>query len=248
MRTIAICVEGYAEAIFIHHIILILYKNINIIIDPLKFQNFKSDFYVHKYEGAEPLITFRIFIADGDNKLVSMLKNSSSSFFERYEKVICLRDIYCETYKNELKKRRFPPGVVNPTVTSLIENSILSEIAKIKQEKIDFHFAMMEIEAWFLAFYHLFPILSDKLNEKYISDELKMDITVDDLSSIFHPYESLARLFGNVGLKYDKTHGSIKNIVSTITSFSDLELSQKRLSRLSSFVRSIKEIEPKLHN
>ena len=82
---------------------------------------------------------------------------------------------------------------------------------------IMFHFAIMEIEAWFLGMHNFFSSLDPVLTPQYILRHNLIDLTTDPEKSIFHPATELGKIYALVGKAYDKHQSEISSIMSRLS-------------------------------
>jgi hypothetical protein len=79
------------------------------------------------------------------------------------------------------------------------------------------HIAIMEIETWFLAIYHIFERMNSILSVKYIESKLGINLAnIDPQTEFFRPSEEVNKIFKLVGLQYKKKEHDIESICSKI--------------------------------
>ena len=144
--------------------------------------------------------------------------------------------MYSEDYKKS----------VNVLDKVAIKKFIESHDATIKKannpSKIKFYFAIMETEAWFLAFCSVFERINKKLTIKYIDEKLKINLgKIDPQNEFLQPSKILDKIFNLCGLKYDKSISITEKIVSKITEDDyDNVIRNKRVSSFISFYNELK--------
>ena len=81
--------------------------------------------------------------------------------------------------------------------------------------RIKLFYAVMEIEAWFLAMYRLFERIAPLLTVGYIKEKLTFDLgTIDPQETFFRPSRQVQDIFGLCGRRYDKKMGDSEAICS----------------------------------
>ena len=100
--------------------------------------------------------------------------------------IIGLRDMYSEAYE------KLSRGVINDDISNQFIQNHNSTIQKMTyQDRIKLYFAIMEIEAWFLAMYDIFQRIDSVLTIEYIEEKLGFDLRrIDPQGEFFKPFES----------------------------------------------------------
>jgi len=213
MKRIAVFAEGQTEAIFIREFLLRL-------IDPSKLSysyiKLNADIMqrVREYSCPNPEVHFDIINVQNDEKVLTVIKETEKSLIERgqYEKIIGLRDMY----SGEYDKRSH--GRINDNVTNQIMNIHKSIIQTMRySNRIKLYYCIMEIEAWFLSMYNVFPRIDSTLSADYIASHLGFDLRViDPQKAFFKPSRELHKIFELCGLEYKKKKGDVEKITSKI--------------------------------
>ena len=84
-------------------------------------------------------------------------------------------------------------------------------------EKVEFHFAIMEVEAWLLGMHDYLLSFDKRLTSDYIKDITGVDLDADPEKTIVHPAVELGKIYGLVGKQYDKNLSDIETIMSILT-------------------------------
>ena len=218
MKKVAIFVEGQGEQIFVRHLL-------NYLIEPTKFSfeclclragNLDRVPYTYKNEHAE--VHFLIINAQGDGSVLPAIKKREKGLLrEGYYKIIGLRDMYSQAYCE------ISPNVINENLIQQFIDGANNSIALMSQpEKIHFHFAIMELEAWWLCMYTIFPKIDKRLTVEFIKEELEYDLSIVNAEkTFFHPALKISKILNLVGLNYDKHFSEVERITSQIT-FDDI--------------------------
>jgi len=168
MNKVAIFVEGQSELIFLRQFLPLLlgWDKISFRCFKLYSDNMGNVPFNHSNKDAK--VEFLILNVSSDEKVLSAIKEREKRFIQQgYEKIIGLRDMYSENY------RKRSPRKIDDTLTREFVKNAHKEIVKMSEPaRIKIHFAIMELEAWFLGMYNIFERLHSALNINYIEDKL----------------------------------------------------------------------------
>lgn len=213
MRKVAIFAEGQTELIFVREFLLRL-------IDPSKLSLECYELLAHNklssvpfsYSSPSPEVHFMIIDTHGDEGVLSSISEREKNLIEKggYEKIIGLRDMYSKAY------RKLSPGIINDNVSSQFVQSHNSTIQKMTyHDRIKLYFAIMEIEAWFLAMYDIFQRIDSLLTVEYIEEKLRFNLReVDPQKEFYRPSNQVRDVFLLGERQYDKKKSEIENITS----------------------------------
>jgi hypothetical protein len=216
MRKLAIFVEGQSELITVREFLLREFEySVNIecrtLFKPDKFNKTPYD-----YNSPDAEFHFQIVNVGNDNAVLQrILKREKYMWNAGYEKIIGLRDMYSEAYREESQK------IDNAVTQRFIEGSrkTIQERSQ-SPEKILMCFAIMEVEAWFLAMYKVFEKLDSRLTVDYIKEQIAIDLEhVDPETEFFHPADQMEAIYQLAGMRYDKHKGDIEAIVSYLAKY-----------------------------
>jgi len=226
MRKFAIFVEGQTELIAVREFLLKAYNFVLKIECRTLFKSGKLRKAEYDYTNPSARFYFQILNIGNDKAVVKrILEREKNMWKAGYEKIIGLRDMYSQAYKEESRSidndvtQRFINGA-NETLTDKASHP----------EKIVICFAIMEVEAWFIAMYKLFEKIDKRLTSEYIKDKIGIDLeTVNPETAFFHPANQMVKIYELVGKKYDKHKGDIEAIASHLKNqdYSDLLASAK---------------------
>lgn len=227
MRKIAIFVEGHTELIVVRDYLLTYFEYSNI---DLQCRTLFSDGKLHHAEydfpNSEAEYHYQIINVGNDNAVLSrILKRETYMWNAGYKKIIGLRDMYGKDYREE-------SSVIDENINEKFVSGAEMTIAKIAKfpDQIKMCFAIMEVEAWFLAMDNLFAEIDLRLNNDFIKEKLGIDLNeIDPEKKIFHPANVIGNIYGLVNRKYRKKQGDIEAIVNKIDiqRFNELLLSAK---------------------
>lgn len=216
---ITLVVEGLAERIFVRQLLLTWFQ--------YDSSRIGYDIYcLHagqlscvagtnmSYGSQESEYYFQIIDACNDAQVLSAILNRAKGFVNAgYELIIGLRDMYGEAYK-EVENRQ----VINPTVCEkFIETTTQIIDASPYGQNIRICFAIMEVEAWFLALacVHRYFGIND-LSQVRLNQTQCICIT-DPEQQFYHPYPKLSQIAEAYGRSYHKHEENLEAILSGIT-------------------------------
>lgn len=211
MRRIAIFAEGQSELIFVRCFLpLILgWDKISFECFKLRADEMNRAPFPHRNKHAE--VHFFIVNVGNDEKVLSAVKDREEGLIQKgYEKVIALRDMYCEAYCKRAGTR------INDAITVEFINGAQETIGNMSDpNKIKMCFAIMEFEAWFLGMYSIFERVEPTLTVAYIEENLGFDLSViDPQVEFFKPADKVSNILGLVGREYLKSGHDIESICS----------------------------------
>lgn len=215
-RKLAVFVEGQTELIFVREFLKQWYSydasKIGFNCYNLLANEFRDAEY--KYGSEESENYFMVVNVGNDNSVLSKnLENLNFIQNKGYQLVIGLRDMYCSQYKKDVKGQ-----LISETVNQSFIQSVKDVLCNVPNgQYVDFHFAIMEIEAWFIAMHEYMLKLDEKLTPDFIKEHTGLDLDVDPETAIFHPANELAKIYSSVGKQYDKHQTDISSIMSKLT-------------------------------
>lgn len=227
MKKIAIFVEGNTELIFVREYLRERFEFQDLEIECRKRQFGRFDKVPFPVPNPNAKYHFRIIDSGSDAKVLDdILEDENLLVNLGYQKIIGLRDMYSENYLKEIKhQRRIHPELNQKFIDRF--NARINREAK-NPEQIHFHFAIMELEAWFLGI----PKLWERkgISDQIIKEKLKFDLSeIDPEITFLHPTETLKDILKIIDEPYRKQAGEVESLVSYIEKqdFEDLQNSQK---------------------
>lgn len=144
----------------------------------------------------------------------AIAENENQLLTQGFKKIIGLRDMYSKAYRKKSK------NVINHEVTRQFIEAISKMIAGMNNpDKINFHFAIMELEAWWLSMYNLFAKINDQLTVSFIENHLGYNLAnIDPEQRFFHPSLEIDKIFQLVESSYKKHLSDVESITSNIDS------------------------------
>jgi Domain of unknown function (DUF4276) len=227
MKKIVVFVEGNTELIFVREYLRKSFEFQDIEIECRKRQYGRFDEVPFSMPNPNAKYHFRIINVGGDkNVLDDIIEDEIKLRNIGYEKIIGLRDMFSEEYKKKVKQ---PMRIDNDEIQKFImsANKRIERDTKFPQN-IKLHFAIMEIEAWFLGISNLWQ--RKGLSSQAIKEKIKVDLsTIDPETTFVHPTEIIKSILKTINESYDKHAGQVESLVGKITKqdFEDLQNSQK---------------------
>ncbi len=213
MKRIAIFTEGQTELIFIRYLVGIELGWDKISIICISLGGNKSGIAGLNLENPNADVLFQIIDIGSDGPVLSAIKEREVELFKRgFEKIFGLRDMYSEKYLERAGRK------IEPVVIEQFIMDAKSTIQKMSSpNKIFFHFAIMEIEAWFLAMWAVFGRINAILTVQYIEEKLNFRLDqIDPQVQFVNPAREVKHILGLIGRKYDKTRGDVEIICRKI--------------------------------
>jgi len=228
-KKIACFVEGQTEQIFVEKLFQEIagYKKISI--ETYKFQGGKSNRRIQSVKSSiiksAPFFVL-LYDCGSDSQVVSdITKQHESLTNSGYEKILGLRDLYPLPLGKKEEVEKGIRGFLKPLQKMGIPISI--------------NLAVMEIEAWFLAEWHYFYKLDNRLNPDFILQELGFDLRNIDVEQRLHPSQDLDDIYQLIGGKYDKSEKICQDIINYLDyEFLYVDL-VSRVQQLKSFIGEI---------
>ncbi len=194
MNKLAIFVEGQTELLFAESLLLEVAGTANLAIEKRRM--------LHRKNGRRIMSCIEASAGPGAKKYFVMIvdcgsdERVKSDILERYDgiaqqgyqAIIGIRDVYPQFKRQETAGLR--TGLRMFLKTSPIE--------------VLFVLGVMEIEAWFIAEHTHFQRIAACLTAERVTAELGLDPSLDDVSLLEHPAESIDRVYRLGGLSYTK--------------------------------------------
>ena len=214
-RKIAVFLEGQTELVFVREFLVKWFDYDSNIIGFDCYHLLRSEFCDAAYTfgdiGSE---NYYMLVNVGNDCSVLGKIRDRMEHLEKlgYQLVIGLRDMYSTQYIRDAQGRR-----IDDTVTQLHFNAVKEQIAQMDGgEKVDFHFAIMEVEAWLLGMHRFLQTVDEKLTPEYVVQNAGIDLEDNPETSFFHPAAALAKIYGLAGKMYDKHETDISSIMASL--------------------------------
>jgi hypothetical protein len=218
VRKIAIFTEGQSEQLFVRSLLTQIVEYSELSFECLSLYADQLQKVPFSYKGGNAKLHFMIVDVRGDTKVLSAIKEREKNLIgEGYEKIIGLRDLYSQTYQD------LSPDVIDEeTSRKIIDGSKSTIVQMTNPDKIELHFCIMELEAWFLSMYNLFKKMDDQLSADYIDANLGFNLkNLDPQREFYKPSTQLDMVFRLFRGRYTKSYNNLESICSKMES-SDL--------------------------
>jgi hypothetical protein len=211
MKKVVIFTEGRSELIFIRELLIRTIANNDLSFDCIELKAGKRLLFPYKQNSPTAKIHFLIVNVGNDERVLSEINNRGSNYTIQGMEIIGIRDMYSETYENYSHQ-------IDQNVIGMICQSHEDIIKKMcHSEMIHFFFAIMELEAWFLAMYRIFERIDPLLTTENIKNRLNYDLENNDPEkTYFHPAVQVGQILQLAGRDYDKHQSDVSSIVSHI--------------------------------
>lgn len=209
-RKIAIFVEGQAEYIFVRDFLCCWYEynadKAGIECPALRADKFNKIPYPFGSRESENF--YQIVNVGNDRSVMSkMIKESERLSNAGFHLIVGLSDMYGDDY-HKVSRNRTINEEINIRFMQARQDSIEHSSQK---DKLRFHFAIMEVEAWILGMYEALQKINSKLTPELITAELHIDIMADPEKTHYHPALILDNVYRLVGKNMENMKGiSIK--------------------------------------
>lgn len=211
MRKVAVFVEGQSEQIFVRSLLERTLDPGVLSFGCLRLYADRLSPVPYSYPNPSAAVYFLIVDVGNDERVLSAVKEREQNLFRRgYERILALRDMYCEAY------RRRSGGRIDDEVTQAFARGAESTIADMAHPcEIAVHFAVMELEAWFLAMFRLLQQAHSGLTDELLEQELGFRLSeIDPQTYFYRPSADLDRILRLVGERYRKSRGDVEKICS----------------------------------
>lgn len=211
MRRIAIFAEGQSELIFVRCFLPLILGWDKISFECFRLYANEMSSVPFRYPNEHAEVHYLIVNVGNDETVLSAVKDREELLIQKgYEKVIALRDMYCEAYYKRAGT------TIDDAITLEFINSFQGTIESMSDPtKIKMCFAIMEFEAWLLGMYSIFERVEPTLTVGYIEEKLGFNLSViDPQGEFFKPANKVSDILGLVGLEYKKSEDDIESICS----------------------------------
>jgi hypothetical protein len=218
MRKVAIFVEGQTELIFVRESLLRLweYQNIQLECRTL-FTDHQYNHAEYDYINPSAGFHFEIINVGNDNAVVPRILSREKYLWNQgFELILGLRDMYSKDYR-ELNSKS--PGKINSELIQKFTDGAASTVngKSSRPERIFIHFAIMEVEAWFLGMYQYLERHHEALTSDHLLKEIGLSLeNCDPETEIYHPTTTLDSIYQLVGERYGKSRSEIEAILSLV--------------------------------
>ncbi len=242
-RRLAVFVEGQTELVFVREFLRQWYRfDVNVIgFSCYNLQN--NEFRDSEYQyGSEESENYYMLVNVGnDNSVLSkILSRLTFLVSQGYQLVLGLRDMYSRQYIQDAGGH-----VINESVNQKHIEAVRDVLTvTVHGECVDFHFAIMEVEAWLLGMYDYLLFIDKRLTKDNIRESLGIDLDEDPEKTIVHPAIELGKIYHLAEKQYDKHRSDISAIMSFLTNEDFVGLiNSGKCNSFKLFVKSLVGIE-----
>lgn len=209
MRKVAIFTEGQTEQIFVRYLVGVALGWDKISIKCLRLCDGQMSLGGMDLYNQNADVHFQIIDVGGDERVLSVIKDRERLLVKQgFKQVIGLRDMYSEAYVKRADRK-----VANDVIQAFIEGAQQTVQQMNSPGKIALHFAIMEVEAWFLGMCKVFERIDAKLTAQYIAQELRFNLDkIDPQEGFLRPSDKVNQILHLVGRKYGKSRGDVEAI------------------------------------
>lgn len=216
IKKIAVFVEGQTEYIFVRDFLCAWYEYDaqKLGLECYQFKGNKTNNVPYPFGTRESENFYLIYNVGNDQSVVSkMLKEAPRLQNSGYQLIVGLNDMYCDDYHTCVKNRQ---------ISMKVNEKFKNERNKVIQLQglthlIKPHFAIMEVEAWFLGMYECLQRINKRFTPELIKDKLGTDITKDPETTVYHPAKVLNDIYQLENMQYGKHASDAYAITSTLT-------------------------------
>lgn len=214
-RKLAVFVEGQTELVFVREFLKQWYgydaNAIGFACYNLQNNEFRDVAYQYGNEDSENY--FMLVNVGNDNSVLSKILSRLTYLVNQgYQLVIGLRDMYSKPYVQDAGGHVIDESVNQKHIDAV--KDVLNVTAN--GDRVDFHFAIMEVEAWLLGMYDYLLSVDKRLTKEFIMESIGVDLEEDPEKTIFRPAVELDRIYGLAGKQYDKHLSDIETIMSIL--------------------------------
>jgi hypothetical protein len=212
----AIFLEGQTELIFTRELILKFFEWQGIWVECYSLFNDQDRNRVdYSYKDPNATCFFEILNIGNDNKVLSsILKRENYLLNQGFDKIIGLRDMYSKDYREVVQNATIDLAINQKFIAA--HQQTIDQKAE-EPDRINFHFAIMELEAWLLGIEDLFQRHNHTLDCKKIETECQVNLSqIDPEATIFHPSTLINSIMEIVGDGYDKKKGEVNKFMGHI--------------------------------
>ena len=241
MKRVEIFVEGISELIFVRDILLKIYNfnatKIYIHCNSLNPRTNHKDLWERGTPGAE--IHIEITDVVGYTNLLSAIADRRKRLEEnKVSLVLGLRDIDSSEYTEFIRESFTRDESILKVQEGVDKGLSLYDFGM----EVKIFYAVLELEAWFLALYKVFVQIDSRLTNDYIKSELGLDLeSIDPEKDIEDPCAEIEKVFALVNKSDDKPRRTTV-IVGKITLELVDEVKELKVARMHEFIDQLKSL------
>lgn len=214
MKKIAVFVEGQTELIVVREFLLRKFTwEVNLLCLELYSQTLRKVPY--EYESPQAKFFYQIVNIGNDKRVLSAILEREKSLWDAgFVKLIGLRDMYSQEYRERVKPNR----IINAELNEQFIAEALKVVDGAKSpDKIHVCFSVMEIESWFLGMHKFLERTNPNYNPENISNAIGHKLEdIDPEITFFHASDVLDQVFSIDGNRYKKHESDVEAILKQL--------------------------------
>lgn len=214
-RKIAIFVEGQAEYIFVRDFLCTWYEYDTALlgIECYEFRSSRTNDIPYPLGDRNSENYYQIYNVGNDRSVMSkMLKEAPRLKNAGFQLIVGLSDMFGNEYHRTVQNR-----TINEEVNERFRQARREVIyASGHGDMVRFHFAIMEVEAWFLGMHRFLQQVDATLTPELILRQLELEITADPEPTHYHPAQILDDIYRLAGKRYGKHESDVCSITSAL--------------------------------
>ena len=220
MRRVAVFTEGQTEQVLVRHIVERVVDNSDLGFDCLRISGKRNERVRSKYGDTNRKIYILLINVGNDESVITAVRDRKQDLTKKGYEIIALRDIYSKKYLSYVKKgSRQPRHSVNQSIVNKMIHSMDEQFSKSTSgSQASLHFAVMEVEAWYLGMYKLLEEINPDLTIDSVKGKFGLNLrNLDPQSEFVHPSVVLDRILQLVGRKYKKSLNDAEKFAARVT-------------------------------
>lgn len=214
MPRVVVFTEGQSELVFVRTTLLLCIDNSKLGFHCLTLRGGRFKTSVYRYGSQDREAYFLIVDAGGDASVLTAMLNRERGLFQKgYDRIIGLRDMYSQAYLRKAGRK------VDENVINVFKNNAECTLQRTSNPgKIRLHYAIMELEAWFLGMHDLFARIDARLSVECVKQAVGMELDkIDPQKEFVKPANKLAAILQLIGWQYRKSQRDAERICSLLT-------------------------------
>lgn len=220
MRRVALFMEGQTEQVLVRHIIRLAVDNSDLGFDCLRLSGGELKHAPFRYGDTTCKIYVLLINVGNDESVITAVRDRKQGLTKKGYEIIALRDIYSKKYLSYAKKGSGQlEHSVNQSIVNKMIRSMQEQFAKSTSgSQASLHFAVMEVEAWYLGMYELLEEIDSALTLDFVRGKIGLSLSnLDPQSEFVHPSVVLDKIFRLVGGKYKKSRNDAERLADRVT-------------------------------
>jgi len=213
MRRVAVFTEGQTEQVLVRHIIELVVDNSNLGFNCLRISGNGFKRVLYRYGDTSREIYVLLVNVGNDESVITAVSDRKQGLTAKGYEIIALRDIYSQNYLRQAGH------CMNQSVVKKMIGSMKEQFAKSTSgSQASLHFAVMEVEAWYLGMYELLEEINSALTIDFVKGKIGLSLSnLDPQSEFVHPSVVLDRILQLVGGKYKKSRKDAERFANRVT-------------------------------